>query len=163
MLKFRSVNSIVIAPAKTGRAIRSRRTVMATDQAKSGIRSSVMPGARAWKIVTRKLTAPAIEEAPAKWREKMARSTLGPFCPTSPERGGYIVHPAPTPLSTSLLISSRRRDGGRSQNLRLFSRGNAISGDPKRRGISQFPNPPIRIGITAKKIIMKAWAVTIVL
>lgn len=29
------------------------------------------------------------------------------------------------------------------------------------RGISQFPNPPIIIGITRKKIIIKAWAVTI--
>lgn len=86
----------------------------------------------------------------------MARSTLGPFCPTRPERGGYMVHPAPTPLSTSLLIKSKRRDGGRSQNLRLFSRGKAMSGDPKRRGMSQFPNPPIKMGITAKKIIIKA-------
>jgi len=55
------------------------------------------------------------------------------------------------------------RDGGRSQNLILFIRGNAISGAPSIRGTSQFPNPPIRIGITMKKIIMKAWAVTTVL
>jgi hypothetical protein len=27
-------------------------------------------------------------------------------------------------------------------------------------GRSQFPNPPIKIGITIKKIIKKAWAVT---
>lgn len=45
----------------------------------------------------------------------------------------------------------------------LFSRGNAISGAPSIRGTSQFPNPPIIIGITRKKIIRKAWAVTIVL
>jgi hypothetical protein len=30
-------------------------------------------------------------------------------------------------------------------------------------GTNQFPNPPIIIGITIKKIIIKAWAVTIVL
>jgi len=30
-------------------------------------------------------------------------------------------------------------------------------------GTSQFPNPPIIVGITKKKIIMKAWAVTITL
>lgn len=45
----------------------------------------------------------------------------------------------------------------------LFIRGNAISGAPNINGTSQFPNPPIMIGITMKKIIMKAWAVTITL
>lgn len=45
----------------------------------------------------------------------------------------------------------------------LFSRGNAISGAPSIRGRSQLPNPPINTGITRKKIIMNAWAVTIVL
>lgn len=66
VLKLRSVRSMVIAPANTGRAIRRRRTVMATDQANRGMRSRVIPGARAWKMVTRKLTAPAMEEAPAR-------------------------------------------------------------------------------------------------
>ena len=42
-------------------------------------------------------------------------------------------------------------------------RGNAMSGAPNIRGINQFPNPPIKIGITIKKIIIKAWAVTITL
>lgn len=42
----------------------------------------------------------------------------------------------------------------------LFIRGKAISGVPIIRGISQFPNPPIIIGITIKKIMMNAWAVT---
>ena len=45
----------------------------------------------------------------------------------------------------------------------LFIRGNAISGAPIIRGISQFPNPPIMIGMTIKKIITKACAVTITL
>jgi hypothetical protein len=45
----------------------------------------------------------------------------------------------------------------------LFSRGNAISGAPSIRGSNQFPNPPIKTGITRKKIMRKAWAVTIVL
>ena len=34
-----------------------------------------------------------------------------------------------------------------------------MSGDPSIRGTNQFPNPPIKIGITIKKIIKKAWAV----
>lgn len=42
----------------------------------------------------------------------------------------------------------------------LFIRGNAMSGAPIIRGTSQFPNPPIIIGMTMKKIMTKAWAVT---
>jgi hypothetical protein len=42
----------------------------------------------------------------------------------------------------------------------LFNRGKAISGAPKRIGTNQFPNPPIKIGMTMKKIIKNAWAVT---
>ena len=45
----------------------------------------------------------------------------------------------------------------------LFIRGNAISGAPIIRGISQFPKPPIIIGITIKKIITNACAVTMTL
>lgn len=45
----------------------------------------------------------------------------------------------------------------------LFIRGKAISGAPIIRGISQFPKPPIIIGITIKKIMTNAWAVTITL
>lgn len=35
-----------------------------------------------------------------------------------------------------------------------------MSGDSTISGMREFPNPPIKIGITIKKIIMKAWAVT---
>lgn len=38
-----------------------------------------------------------------------------------------------------------------------------MSGAPIIRGTSQFPKPPIRIGITMKKIITNAWAVTMTL
>jgi hypothetical protein len=38
----------------------------------------------------------------------------------------------------------------------LFIRGKAISGDPSIKGINQFPNPPIIIGITMKKIMTNA-------
>jgi hypothetical protein len=42
----------------------------------------------------------------------------------------------------------------------LLRRGKAISGAPIINGSIQFPNPPIIIGMTMKKIIRKAWAVT---
>ena len=59
----------------------------------------------------------------------------------------------------------RRRvnDGGSNQKLMLFIRWNAMSGAPSISGTNQFPNPPIMIGMTMKKIMTKAWAVTITL
>jgi hypothetical protein len=62
-----------------------------------------------------------------------------------------------------LLVSSSVNEGGRSQNLMLFIRGKTMSGAPNINGTNQFPNPPIMIGITMKKIITKACAVTITL
>jgi len=35
----------------------------------------------------------------------------------------------------------------------LFIRGNAMSGAPIISGTNQFPKPPIKVGITIKKII----------
>lgn len=67
-----------------------------------------------------------------------------------------MVQPVPAPCSTIADIRSNVRDGGSSQNLILFSRGKAISGAASISGISQFPKPPIKIGITRKKIIRKA-------
>lgn len=58
---------------------------------------------------------------------------------------------------------SRSKEGGRSQKLMLFIRGNAISGAPIIRGTSQLPKPPIMMGITIKKIITNACEVTITL
>ena len=69
----------------------------------------------------------------------------------------------PTPASTVEEARRSRNDGGRSQKLMLFIRGNAMSGAPIIRGTNQLPNPPIMMGITMKKIITKAWAVTITL
>jgi hypothetical protein len=69
----------------------------------------------------------------------------------------------PAPASVSDPRVNIEREGGSNQKLMLFIRGKAISGAPIIKGISQLPNPPIIIGMTIKKIIMKAWAVTIVL
>jgi hypothetical protein len=60
-------------------------------------------------------------------------------------------------------IIKREIDGGNNQNLMLLSRGNAMSMLPSIIGTSQFPNPPIMIGMTMKKIMINAWAVTNVL
>jgi hypothetical protein len=42
----------------------------------------------------------------------------------------------------------------------LFIRGKAISTAPIKIGTNQFPKPPIKIGITMKKIIKNACPVT---
>ena len=65
MLKFRSVKSIVIAPANTGTANKRRTTVTRILQTNKGIRWKLIPGARMFRTVVIKLTAPKIEEAPA--------------------------------------------------------------------------------------------------
>jgi len=70
--------------------------------------------------------------------------------------GGYTVQPVPAPPSTRAEASSRISEGGSSQKLILFIRGKAISGAPIRIGTRKLPKPPIRIGLTIKKIIRKA-------
>ena len=66
---------------KTGSDSSSRNAVTSTDQTKSGILCSVMPGARMLKIVVMKLMAPRIEEAPARCSARMAKSMAGPGVP----------------------------------------------------------------------------------
>ena len=74
-------------PASTGSASSSRKAVISTDQANSGILCSVMPGARMLKIVVMKLIAPRIDDAPAMWSARMAKSIAGPGWPEV-ESGG---------------------------------------------------------------------------
>lgn len=69
----------------------------------------------------------------------------------------------PAPESEKDDIMSREMEGGSSQNLILFIRGKAMSGAVIIKGTSQLPNPPIMMGMTIKKIITKACAVTITL
>lgn len=85
---MRSVRSMVIAPARTGRERRSRTVVTTRDQTKSGIRSPVIPCFRVVRAVTRKLIEPRIDLAPARWSEKIAMSTAGPLWNLLPARGG---------------------------------------------------------------------------
>lgn len=86
----------------------------------------------------------------------MAKSTEGPEWAIFLLRGGYTVQPVPAPASTRDLDKRRKRAGIRNQNLILFNRGKAMSGAPSIKGTNQLPNPPIRTGITIKKIIIKA-------
>lgn len=66
MLQFRSIISIVKAPASTGRARISRPTVINTDQINKGIFSVGIPSIRLLAIVVVKLIAPIREDTPAR-------------------------------------------------------------------------------------------------
>jgi hypothetical protein len=107
-------------------------------------------------IVTIKFIAPAIDEVPAKCKLNIAISTEAPVWPAKPDKGGYTVQPVPAPPSIKLEVNKHKRAGGNNQKLKLFNLANAISGAPINIGTNQLPNPPIKIGITIKKIIMKA-------
>jgi hypothetical protein len=78
VFKFRSVNSMVIAPANTGKERSKRTAVIITDQTNKGIRSKVIPSERILITVVIKFTAPKIDEIPAKCKEKIAKSTEAP-------------------------------------------------------------------------------------
>jgi hypothetical protein len=78
VFKLRSVNNIVIAPAKTGKDKSNNIAVMKTDQTNKGKRLKYIPGHLIFIIVTIKLIAPAIEETPAICKLKIAKSTAQP-------------------------------------------------------------------------------------
>lgn len=75
MLRFRSVKSIVIAPAKTGNDKSKRIAVKITDQTKSLVFSNLSFFVFKFKIVVIKFKAPKIDEIPAKCKEKIVKST----------------------------------------------------------------------------------------
>jgi len=75
LLKFLSVNNIVIAAAKTGKEINNKNAVINTDQTNKGIKYIFIPGTRILNIVTIKLIAPKIDEIPAKCKLNIAKST----------------------------------------------------------------------------------------
>jgi hypothetical protein len=78
-----------------------------------------------------------------------------------------MVQPPPKPLpgppSTNIDRHSSTQAATSSQNEMLFMRGKAMSGAPIMIGTNQLPKPPIIAGMTMKKIMIRAWAVTVTL
>jgi hypothetical protein len=77
-LKFLSVRSIVIPPAKTGNANNRRMAVINIAQPNKGTLCNTCPGILIFNTVVMKFIAPSKDETPAKCNEKMAKSTLPP-------------------------------------------------------------------------------------
>ena len=123
-----------------------------------------MPGARMLSTVAMMLIAPMIELTPIRWMAKMVNAVLVPPCSDS---GGYRVQPPagppePMPNSTCNIngINSRVNANGIIQNDQLFMRGSAMSGAPIISGIIQLARPT-KAGMTAPKIMTRAWVVVI--
>ena len=136
--KFLSVRSIVIAPARTGRASRISHAVTKIDHENRGTLNKVIPGARIFRNVVIIFIAPRIEDAPDTWTANMARSIDIPLSFT--DNGGYNTHPTPEPNcplppgdNTEQIASDVPVTY--SQNDKLFILGNAISGEPICNGI----------------------------
>lgn len=72
------MRSIVIPAARTGKESNKRIAVMRTDQTNRGVWYCDSAGGFMLMMVVMKLMAPKIEDTPARWREKMARSTDAP-------------------------------------------------------------------------------------
>jgi len=102
VLKFLSVNNIVIPPANTGNDNNNKIAVINTAHTNSGSLWNVIPGALIFKIVVIKLLEPKIDETPAKCKLNIAKSTDPPEWNSIDDKGGYTVHPVPAPPSTKL-------------------------------------------------------------
>jgi len=153
VLKFRSVRSIVNPAANTGIATTSKNEVITTDTTNRVVRCGAIPSGRIFAPVVTKLILAKIDDIPAMCSPRIKNSRAGAGCPSQAERGGYNVHPVPTPSSTSLDMRSKTVAAGSNQNLRLFKRAKTISGAASNKGTAQFPKNPIIKGITIKKII----------
>jgi len=79
VLKFLSVNNIVIAPANTGNDNNNKNAVKNIDHTNNGILCIVIPGARIFITVVIKFIAPNIDAIPAKCKLNIAKSTLPPL------------------------------------------------------------------------------------
>jgi hypothetical protein len=153
-LKLRSVNNIVIPPARTGRANTNIVAVANKDHKYKDSLSKVIALERQINIVTIKLIEDKIEEAPATCKDKIPKSIDILLLKSRKVKGGYTVQPLPTP-SRKIETATKTRANKINQKERLFNRGKAISFTPHNKGISQFPKPPIRTGITNQKIITR--------
>ena len=88
VLKFLSVNNIVIPPAKTGNDNNNKKAVINTDQGYKPNLLKIKPLDFILNKVVIKFKAPAIEDTPAICKLKMLKSTAPPECAILPLKGG---------------------------------------------------------------------------
>ena len=61
-----------------GKANKIMNAITSRDQTKTGMRLSVMPGARSLNVVTMKLTAPTVDEMPTNSTPRPQKSRFTP-------------------------------------------------------------------------------------
>jgi hypothetical protein len=122
-----------------------------------------MPGALEFKTVTIILMAPIMLLAPAICILNIAKSTPIPACPRLALNDGYSVQPVPVPSSVKKLANNKNQELANNQTLKLFNRGNAMSGAPTSAGKKKLESAPISTGITKRKIITSPCAVVTLL
>lgn len=88
VLRFLSVNNIVIAPANIGNDNNNNHAVINTAHTNKGIKWKCNPGALILMIVLIKFIAPNIEDIPAKCNENITKSTEPPEWPITLDNGG---------------------------------------------------------------------------
>src|SRR5579884_4239163 len=143
------MNSAESAAESATVAIIFRPAVANWAQTKSGMRVSVIPGARILKIVTMKFSPVKVELTPIKMMA-MHQSVV-PGGPCS-ETGGYSVQPA-SGAPTKNEANKSAPAGGKSQKLNMLSHGNATSRAPIMRGMMMLPKPPVTSGIVTNQTI----------
>jgi hypothetical protein len=79
VLKFLSVNIIVIAPANTGKDNNNNTAVTTTAHPNKANLCNLIPGLLIFNIVVIKFIAPNKLLIPAKCKANIAKSTLGPL------------------------------------------------------------------------------------
>jgi hypothetical protein len=79
VLKFLSVNTIVIAPANTGNDSNNKTAVTIIAQPNNANLCNLIPGLLIFKIVVIKFIAPNRLLIPERCRANIAKSTLGPL------------------------------------------------------------------------------------
>jgi hypothetical protein len=124
VLKFLSVNIIVIPPANTGNDNNNNTAVITTAHPNNANLCNFIPGVLMLAIVVMKFTAPNKLLTPDKCKANIAKSTLGPLWLCNPDKGGYIVHPVPAPPSIQADNINNIKLGGNNQKLILFNLGN---------------------------------------
>jgi len=78
-LKLRSVNTIVIPPARTGSDNNNKTAVITTAHANNINLCNLIPGLLILNVVVIKFIAPSKLDTPDKCNPNMAKSTLGPL------------------------------------------------------------------------------------
>jgi hypothetical protein len=79
VLKLRSVNTIVIAPANTGNDNNNKTAVITTAHPNKANLCNLIPGLLIFNIVVMKFIAPNKLLIPDRCKAKIAKSTLGPL------------------------------------------------------------------------------------